>query len=468
MSAEEHFVGRQEGITRLQAALTGELRARGPLTIQSIEGPGGIGKSYLFAHVLARADLGEQYYLRLTLDGNDPASDSLITALGRIVDSADAPALRDKPAGYYFPTVKRVLQTIVDIKNEAGAEFLKQHPDAKAGQAALFRLLDQTFAAGKRLNDVSPVTKKRVNFRELEKWRPLLEASVPLLHSLREEHGRVLERLGLRKATAQRNAIKENACRELAEALVSDLTAILAGYRRKDVLKASHKKLPDTHKLLLVLDDYEKLQEPLEEFLVGYLLPVLQTASFPSLIILLGRDQLQATHPAWDQHLAPSLLKPLVLAPLSRNEMDALVASYGVTNSGDRERAWRDTQGYPFYVQLWIEEAESGGSGALRLKRFYDRATRWMTEQEKYWLEATLFLDDVNKRSLRRMLDDTEDANAAFEWFIRDGSVRDTEGETFRVREYLRSRLRDYLRKSDPERYEVLEQKAIRAVRKDV
>ena len=368
MSAQEHFVGRQEGIARLQAALTGELRARGPLTIQSIEGPGGIGKSYLFAHVLSRADLSEQHFLRLTLDGNAPAAGSLITALGRMVDSADASGLRDKPAGYYFPTVKSVLKIVAEIKDDASAEFLKQHPDDKEGQAALLRFLDQAFAAGKRLNDVSPVTRKRVNFRELEKWRPLLETSLPLLHSLREEHGRVLERLGMRKTTAQRNAIKENACRELADALLSDLTTILAGYRRKDVWKPSHKKLPDTHQLLLVLDDYEKLQDTLEEFLVGYVLPALQTAPFPSLVIVLGRDQLQATHPAWDHHLAASLLKPLVLAPLSRAEMDALVTSYGVTASEDKERAWLDTQGYPFYVQLWIEEAESGGSGRVALE----------------------------------------------------------------------------------------------------
>ncbi len=165
--------------------------------------------------------------------------------------------------------MKRVLQTIADIKNQAGNEFLKQHPGDKEGQAALLRFLDQAFTAGKRLNEVSPVTKKRVNFRELEKWRPVLEASLPLLHSLREENARLIERLGLRKATAQRNAIKENACRELADALISDLAAILAGYRRKDILKASHAKFPDTHQLLLVLDDYEKLQESLEEFLVA-------------------------------------------------------------------------------------------------------------------------------------------------------------------------------------------------------
>ncbi len=314
MAAEEHFVGRQDAVTRLQATLAGELRAHGPLTVQSIEGPGGIGKSCLFAHVLAQTDLTDRHFLRLTLDGNDPASDTLTAALARVVDSAEAPALHDKPAGYYFQTVKGVLQTIADIKNQAGNEFLKQHPGDKEGQAALLRFLDQAFNAGKRLNEVSPVTKKRVNFRELEKWRPVLEASLPLLHSLREENARLIERLGLRKATAQRNAIKENACRELADAFISDLAAILAGYRRKDILKASHAKLPDTHQLLLVLDDYEKLQESLEEFLVGYMLPALKTAPFPSLVIVAGTRPVAGD--ASSVGSAPCLFPPQ--APCSR------------------------------------------------------------------------------------------------------------------------------------------------------
>jgi hypothetical protein len=152
--------------------------------------------------------------------------------------------------------------------------------------------------------------------------------------------------------------------------------------------------------------------------------------------------------------LRPMLLPRIVLEPLSRQDMEELVESYGVRSPGEKERAWQDTQGYPFYVQLWIEEVESGGRSAVMLKRFYDRTTRWMSDKEKEWLHLTLFLEEVNKRSLRSMTENGKEAEDAFRWFEREGSVRDTVGGGFRVREYLRSRLSDYLRISDPDLYE--------------
>ncbi len=83
-----------------------------------------------------------------------------------------------------------------------------------------------------------------------------------------------------------------------------------------------------------------------------------------------------------------------------------------------------------------------------------------MSDREKGWLQTTLFLDKVDKRTLRGMLGNAEEAEAAYNWFERDGSVRDTTGDSFRVREYLRSRLIDYLRVSDPDRCEDLERRS--------
>ncbi len=264
------------------------------------------------------------------------------------------------------------------------------------------------------------------------------------------------EKWGYGGSTSLRNAIKENACRPLADALVSDLSAILAGYQRKDLFKLKPRKIKDIDRLLLILDDYEMLQDPLGEFLVGHLLPELRVANFQSVVIVIGRDQLEATHPAWDQHLKPNLVSRIDLAPLSRSEMDQLVESYGIREQKEKERAWRDTQGYPFYVQLWIEEMSSGGRTAVMLKRFHDRTTRWMNDREKTWLQNTLFLDEVNIRTLRGMLGNEEDAREAFRWFEREGSVRDTTSRAFRVREYIRSRLIEYLRVSDPDLCEQL------------
>ena len=193
-----------------------------------------------------------------------------------------------------------------------------------------YQFLDLALEAGKRLNDAVPIIKKHVNFHELEKAKRLIEETVPLMVRLREETPWLWERLGLGGTTALRNAIKENACQPLASALVSDLSAILKKYRSEDGQKLVHDKVKGIDRLLLILDDYEMLQEPLGEFLVRHLLPALRSANFQSVVMILGRDQLEATHPAWDQHLKPNLLKGIALTPLSRSEMDQLVESYGV------------------------------------------------------------------------------------------------------------------------------------------
>lgn len=169
----DHFVGRQDDINRLAAVLTGEERAAGKLTVQSIEGPGGIGKTCLFDHVLKTTDLGGRNYLTLKIDGNvdgnDPSAKSLVKTVARLVASAEADALRDRPAGFYFPPVGGVTKAIDRIRDEAAAEFRKRNPDCEEGRAALLRFLDLAVEAGKGVNDAIPITKKYVNVRELEK-----------------------------------------------------------------------------------------------------------------------------------------------------------------------------------------------------------------------------------------------------------------------------------------------------------
>lgn len=93
------------------------------------------------------------------------------------------------------------------------------------------------------------------------------------------------------------------------------------------------------------------------------------------------------------------------------------------------------------------------------LKRFHDRTTRWMNDQQKKWLQHILFLDEINIRTLQNMLDNEREASEVFNWFQHEGSIRDTSGTAFRVREYLRSRLVDYLQISDPDRCEQLQKK---------
>jgi hypothetical protein len=463
--AGEQFVGREDAVKRLTAVLTGEVKAGRRLTVQSIEGPGGIGKTYLLDHVLTTVDLTDRNYLTLRADGGDAAAArSLVRVISQMVDGAQADAIRNRQSsGSYFPRVAHVLKTIETIRSEAIADFQKRCPNNKEGQLALSRFLDLAFEAAKRINDLDLIAKKKVDFHKLDKVRRLIEEMVPKMESLREEAVSIWEFFGLFGGDrALRNEIKENACRPLAKALDSDLSAVLRMYRPEDAWKPTQDKVAGIDRLLLIVDDYEALQESMACFLVEHFLPMLRRAYFESVVIILGRDQLPATHAGWDQQLSPNRLKALELAPLSRLEMDRLVESHLVVSQEEKERAWRETQGYPFFVQLWAEETEGGGRSALMLKRFHDRITRWMNDKQRSWLQHALFIDEVNVRTLRKMLGDgqaAEEAEEACKWFQSEGSVRDTVSKVWRVREYVRSRLIEYLRCSDPDRCEELERR---------
>ncbi len=91
----EHFVGRQEAVGLLGAVLKGSTKAQGKLTIQRIEGSGGIGKSCLFDHVLVSSDLTDRYYFCLKIDGNDPSASGLVRSISRMVESAEAEAMQE-------------------------------------------------------------------------------------------------------------------------------------------------------------------------------------------------------------------------------------------------------------------------------------------------------------------------------------------------------------------------------------
>lgn len=452
----EHFIGRKNAIKQLQDVLLGQKKSGGNLTIQSIEGPGGIGKTSLFDHVFDSVDFKKQNYLILRVDGNSLSTDMVDHAVTTLIDSAKANNPLKNPPRHYFPTVQNVSNNIESIRAEFSDEIKRKSPEKEINYA---RLINLAMSMGETINEISPKTKSYINFEKISPLQPIVNEAMPILESLQEESPSFFERLGIGNSTALRNAIKKDACAEISRAFFSDMSAILSGYQNKDFLKASHSKLHGVDKLLIIIDDYEKLQYPFEAILVNHLLSSLKSAEFESVVFIIGRDQLEATNPAWDQHLKKHLMPRVELTPLSMNEMYEFVEAYGIDKEDEKKRAWKDTHGYPFYVQLWIDEHTSGGRSALMLKRFYDRTTRWMNEQQKCWLKHVLFLNEINVKTLQRMFENKNEANAVFEWFKQEGSIRDTYGTVFRVREYLRSRLIDYLQISDPEYCELLRKK---------
>jgi hypothetical protein len=457
MAQSEIFVGRTEAASRLQAVLTGECRATAQVTVCSIEGAGGIGKTALLNHVLRKVNLDALKYLCLRTDGGCGSRDATPFGLvGRLIEDARPLPPPDTAPGGYFSQARSVLRAVADVRNECAAEFDRIVPADQETQGEFRRALDAVMAFGEAINSLAPGTKRY--FDCSEKSRQRIEGAVRKMESLRPTLRWVGGIFPDWFGVGLRNAVKANALNVVADALLTDLSAILAGYQRKDVFKPLPGKQRGIDRLLLVIDDYESLGQPLGEFLVNYLLRALGNARFRTVALILGRDQLQNTHPGWDQHLATMLLPPIHLTPLSRGEMDQLAGLYGVTSAQEKERVWADTLGYPYYVQLWVEEMRAGGRTAVMLKRFHERVTRWMTEQQQRWLEVALFLERVDKETLSWYFDDCEQVDQVYRWFESEGSVRDTQAPVFKVKEYLRTRLLDYLRVKDPAKYRRLEQ----------
>lgn len=451
MSSAE-FVGRADGVEKLTNALQREMAKGRRLLVQSIEGPGGIGKSALFEHVLHRSELAGQEYLTIRISGNGAHRDTLPGIMKNLVNSAASVDTGSKPPGFFFPKTMRILAIFDSIRSAAEEEIRASAPGDRADVDQAINLIDRAIAIGTKLNEIVPITKRFLDVAKLDGAPDNLKELHAHVTAFSLESAGFFEKLGLGGSVAQRNDVRTNFLDSLSNAFVTDLTALLFGYERKEWYRPSLHPLPGTHRLLLIIDDYEALQEMFAPFLVGHLLPKLVTARFETTTVILGRDTLQNTHPGWDQNLGGSLLPAIPVKPLARTEFDALVNSLGVTDEQELEQAWSDTEGYPFTVHLWVEEHLAGGKSAVMLQRFYDRTTRWLTQQQKVWLERLMFLDRVDMQTLPIALEGITEPTKVLEWFRHEASLRDTHSDVFRVRPYIRSRLIAYLKLCDPER----------------
>ncbi len=458
-SVPRGYVGRVESVRQLLDVLSAGPHPPLNVAVQSIEGPGGIGKTALFEYALGQVDRAALKTLTMKVSGNAASQGDPFQAVQTWVASSEASVALMKPLSQRFTNTSEVCALYGELLARAKTQLEKALPHVPVEQ--LMKALAISVALGHRLNSWVPASKQYLSFEEVEKHLPQIEGVLKTLPSLLEEVPGVLEKLGLTRAAALRNALRANPLSALADAFVSDLVALLAGYERKNLLRPSQAKVPGVERLLLVLDDYESLAPWLGEFLVSHLVPRLKQGAFETVLVVIGRDQLSLTHPGWNQHHQRHLATPIALSALAREEMDELVKAHGRTEADEFDRAWADTMGYPLLVTLWLEEARESGRGdgpsIGMLKRFHDRTTHWMSEEQKRWLDHALFLTKVNVETFARSLGSDDEARRAMQWFEGDGSVRDAQGRAFRVRPYVRSRLADYLEATDPARFRDLQ-----------
>lgn len=452
------FVGRQNQAEQLGAILRGkETPKTGKLGILSIEGPGGIGKTRFFEHVYDKAQLQDRNFLVMRISGSVDSRKSVLHAIRGLVESSASPDLAPKPAGGYFPSLATALTEYENILREARTEFEKLPIKDGTTAEMVGSMIDVLVGFGKPINKLFPKSEEYVNMTELEKHRDGIGKALNTLEALKSSEMGFFEKLGWDGSATLRNALKNNPLQVFAQAMVKDLTAILVGYESKDFFAPKMAKMKSVDRLLLVVDDYEAVKSSLERFFIDHLFVLLKAAGFESTAVLIGRDRLADTSGGDLHHqLGGAMLPPIELRALERNELAELAKSQGIDDEAELARVWADTEGYPFFVQLWLEEAALGGRSALLLKRAYQRTTKWMSDEERRWLAHALTMEDVNIRQFRLALGDDSEAKRAQAWFEGDASIRDPHSQKFRVREYLRSRLLDYIEASDPDLHKEL------------
>jgi hypothetical protein len=447
---------RASEVTRLRAALA----THEGLRIVAVSGPGGIGKSYLVRHVLESPDLANEPWLELTADGANEGArhDFFAIVEGQLAKANLPPPAR--PRHDYFPHVRKVAAThraLVDaVVAELGAGAAPQ--ELKNAAIALLR-------TGRRLNDAIPKTRSYFDVRTDNAEAAEVGLNLALdevwqkisgLRALRP--GSVLpaplrDALGL----GMRARVRSDLYNVTADALIDDLAALLEPASPTDRPRFLAPAMPGVTRLLVVIDDFEALAPAIEEFVTGSLVPRLADAPFPSTLVILGRDDLEAMSPAWSQHCRQYISDQIRLAPFTREVAIDMLARAGVPEER-REALAEATQGFPFLLSLVIDEIGAEGSdSALFLRRFFDRTTRWMSAREREWLSRVCYLDRVNVDTLRPLFPN-EDPERIQDWFERESSIRDPSAAFFRVRPLIRDKILRYLELRSPKRHaELLE-----------
>lgn len=446
------FAGRRDEVSRLVDVLKLKNNRNKKLAILGIEGPGGVGKSTIIDHAEESVDYAEQGSLRIFIDGSRDLG-SLPDLIRKIVHAAKTDAKsRFSHADAVFPETEKALADFNDIV-KFESDKAKDANDQQKQKIAKY----VKFALGYGGQALSALDDPRAN--KIGGILKIIDAQVDVngLIRFQDEIPGVLDTLGMTRLN-ERNALRDNAREVFAGTLAKDISALLDGYANEDWWRPRGRKVKNCDSLVFIVDDYEKVELIAGDFFPIHFLPQLKDSPFNSVVIISGRDDVTLTNVAWEQHLNRNFVKPSIdVGPLQYSQVEEIAKSAFVDPKG----LWNDTEGYPFYINLWIDAQRKGGDSAVILKKFHERTTRWMTEKQKSWLEYCLFIDNINIDSLKKMIEPNSDALEIFNWFEKEASIRSTTSSSYTVRNFLRKKLIEYMKVKEPSRVELLSNRAI-------
>lgn len=460
----EGFVGRQRESQVLKELLSSPSK-RG-LSIQSIEGPSGIGKSSVLAKAMGAVDLDNLGYIKIELVGADrgvggssgdfnaAAIDQIVAS---IVRSAVGPGIGLKPPGYYFPKTHDAIEAVCWVRAQITKELSERgiSPDDIKGAAHLLKMGGSLM---QRVQTFIPKIGEYVNAQAVKDAADEIPLAAEEIKALSAGTIRFWEKLGLGSASSLRESVKRDPEEALASALVADLKAIILG-KHEGKLQPGHGKIRQLERLLFVVEDYEALQEQLGGFLIPKLLNKLKSSEIQATLVFLTRFRLKATNPLWKDYEA-QLRRPIVLKPLERAEVEQLLREMGIDDPHEHERAWLESSGLPYHLSLLIDEIDSGGRSSTSLKELHERIVMWMRPREVAWMHQVLYMDRVRIDTLEQVFSSEEEARDVFDWFESEGSILDQSSREPRMLSFVRSRLQEYLENRDPRKARELKARA--------
>lgn len=419
------------------------------LSVCSISGPGGVGKTYLVDQVLSSERPQELGYIQLTTNAADSRTRGDFFGLveGQLAPESGLPPPA-RPDRDCFPRIQKVAALHRELVERAEAELDARGVSEETKDAVVKLLRGAQFLnkmARQSRDQRAKAARSILEVIEEEDVHKVLDA-VASLKSLGESRlpGRNLQ-----------DRVKRDLFGVTADALLSDLTSAIVGGQQR--LRPARGGIEGVSRLLIWIDDYEVLAPVLGDFLVGSLIPRLAKAPFPTLLLVGCRDDLEATHPGWGQHAKRWVREQIRLAPFDKETAFGLLAEAGIAEER-RASIYEASHGFPYLLTLAIEEATApDAESALFAKKFFDRTTRWMSSEEREWLTAVCYLDTINEDTLRLLFPD-EDVPLVQDWFEREASIRDPASRSFQVRPLVREKALRYLETRSPSRHrEMLE-----------
>jgi hypothetical protein len=317
-------------------------------------------------------------------------------ALGRL--PAPATAGRD-----YFPRLRDILVEANALVAEV-EEKIAQKPENEQIRGVASALL----RAGQVLNQSVPKSKEYLNFSslpfkpdELDKAFDHAWTAIKGINSISIKRPHYVPRV-IRRAlgSTTESRLRTDLHGLIADCLLGDLSAVVRDVNTEDKKRWNRQKNYEFSKLLLVLDDFEVIGPTLSDFIFGALVPRLEVARFPTVILVIGRDNLQASNPDWFMRYRQYVRNQIRLLPFSKEQALEFLTSVGIVGE-EAERVYSYSEGFPFLLSLIAEGKAVGdrdGSegddsfGADLPRQFYDRTTRWMTGQQKEWLDVVVYL----------------------------------------------------------------------------